>query len=68
VAGLFEGDRSGVRRFAPSGPVSGHDHLKQWSSLPDLIGRRLLVEYCGRDDLAHAVKAQIQQTLDHVTV
>ncbi|MBS0164727.1 MAG: hypothetical protein JSR29_01465 [Nitrospira sp.] len=39
--------------FAPCGPVSGHDRLKHCSSLPDLIGRHLLIEYCGRDDLAH---------------
>jgi hypothetical protein len=29
---------------------SGRQHC---SSLPDLIGRHLLVEYCGREDLAH---------------
>src|SRR5262249_32288328 len=31
----------------------GHDRLKHCSSLPDLIGRHLLVEYCHRDELAH---------------
>ena len=30
------------------GPVSRHDRLKHCSSLPDLIGRHLLVEFCGR--------------------
>ena len=40
-------------QFAPCGPVSGHDRLKHCSSLADLIGRHLLVEYCGRDELAH---------------
>jgi len=40
-------------QFAPCGPVSGHAHLKQCSSLPDLIGRHLLVEYCGRHELGH---------------
>ena len=40
-------------KFAPCGPVSGHDRLKHCSSLPDLIGLHLLVEYCGRHDLAH---------------
>ena len=40
-------------KFEPCGPVSGHDHLKHCSSLPDLIGRHLLVAYCGRDELAH---------------
>ena len=39
-------------KFEPCGPVSGHDRLKHCTSLPDLIGRHLLVEYCGRDDLA----------------
>src|SRR5262245_21480715 len=38
-------------KFEPSGPVAGHDHLKHCTSLPDLIGRHLLVEYCGRDEL-----------------
>ena len=28
--------------------------MKHCASLPDLIGRRLLVEYCDRQDLAHA--------------
>lgn len=47
------GDLLTGAQFAPCGPVSGHDRLKHCSSLPDLIGRHLLVEYCGRDDLAH---------------
>ena len=40
-------------KFAPCGPVVGHARLKHCSSLPDLIGRHLLVEYCHKDDLAH---------------
>ena len=40
-------------KFEPCGTVSGHDRLKYCTSLPDLIGRHLLVEYCGRDELAH---------------
>jgi hypothetical protein len=32
--------------------VSRHDRLKHCSSVPDLIGLHLLVEYCGRGDLA----------------
>jgi ribonucleoside-diphosphate reductase alpha chain len=47
------GDLLAAARFAPCGPVSGHDRLKHCSSLPDLIGRYLLVEYYGREDLAH---------------
>jgi len=40
-------------KFAPCGPVVGHDRLKHCSSVPDLIGRHLLVEYCGRHELGH---------------
>ena len=40
-------------KFAPCGPVVGHDRLKHCSSAPDLIGRHLLVEYCGRHELGH---------------
>lgn len=40
-------------KFAPCGPVSGHDRIKHCTSLPDLIGRHLLVEYCDSHDLAH---------------
>ena len=47
------GDLLAGAKFEPCGAVSGHDRLKHCSSLPDLIGRHLLVEYCGRDDLAH---------------
>lgn len=49
------GDLLAGVKFEPCGPVSGHDRLKHCSSLPDLIGRRLLVEYCGRQDLAHCL-------------
>jgi len=47
------GDLLADAKFAPCGPVSGHDHLKSCTSLPDLIGRHLLVEYCGRHELGH---------------
>jgi hypothetical protein len=47
------GDLLAGAQFAPCGPVSGHDHLKSCTSLPDLIGRHLLVEYCGRHELGH---------------
>src|SRR6195256_2000198 len=49
------GDLLTGAKFAPCGPVSGHDRLKSCTSLPDLIGRHLLVEYCGREDLAHVL-------------
>lgn len=57
-------------KFTPCGPVFGHDRLKHCSSLPDLIGRHLLVECCGRDDLAHAplVKEPRQITRSSGTV
>jgi ribonucleoside-diphosphate reductase alpha chain len=47
------GDLLAGAKFAPCGPVSGHDRIKSCTSLPDLIGRRLLIEYCGRHELAH---------------
>jgi hypothetical protein len=47
------GDLLSGAQFEPCGPVSGHDGIKYCSSLPDPIGRHLLVEYCGRDELAH---------------
>ena len=49
------GDLLAGTKFAPCGPVSGHDHLKSCASLPDLIGRHLLVEYCGRRELARVL-------------
>ena len=48
------GDLLAGAKFEPCGSVSGHDRLKHCSSVPDLIGRHLLVEYCKRDDLAHS--------------
>ncbi len=44
-------------KFEPCGPVEGHSRIKFCSSVPDFIGRHLLVEYCGRDDLAHVTEA-----------
>ena len=46
-------------KFEPAGPVTGHERIKHCSSLPDLIGRYLLLEYCQRNDVAH-VAAEIQ--------
>jgi ribonucleoside-diphosphate reductase alpha chain len=40
-------------KFEPAGPVSGHERIKHCSSLPDVIGRYLLLEYCGREEVAH---------------
>jgi hypothetical protein len=47
------GDLLAGAKFEPCGPVSGHDRLKHCSSLPDLIGRHLLVEYCDRQEMGH---------------
>jgi ribonucleoside-diphosphate reductase alpha chain len=55
------GDLLAGAKFAPCGPVDGHDRLKHCTSLPDLIGRHLLVEYCGREELAH-VSASVKDS------
>jgi len=47
------GDLLAGAKFEPCGPVVGHDHIKYCTSLPDLIGRHVLVEYCGRHELGH---------------
>jgi hypothetical protein len=44
-------------------PLFGHDRLKHCLSLPDLIGRHLLVEYCGRDELAHTLARSQKRSL-----
>ena len=41
-------------KFAPAGPVTGHARIKFCESPTDYIGRHLLIEYCGREDLVHA--------------
>ena len=60
------GDLLAGAKFAPCGPVVGHAHLKQCSSLPDLIGRHLLVEYCDREDLAHVKHLVTGSCIDSV--
>ena len=52
------GDLLTGAQFAPCGPVSGHDRLKQCSSLPDLTSRHLLAKCCGRHEL---IMFQLQQ-------
>jgi len=47
------GDLLAGAKFEPCGPVVGHDRIKNCTSLPDLIGRHLLVEYCGRHEMGH---------------
>ncbi len=44
-------------KFEPCGPVEGHQRIKFCSSVPDFIGRHLLVEYCGQEELAHTRQA-----------
>jgi hypothetical protein len=48
------GDILADAKFAPCGPATGHDRSKFCSTLPDLIGRHLLVEYCDREELSHS--------------
>ena len=55
------GDLLAGAKFAPCGSVVGHDHIKSCTSLPDLIGRHVLVEYCGREDLAHVPLSQSEK-------
>jgi hypothetical protein len=42
------GDLFAGAKCVPCGPVVGHDRLKHCSSSPDLIGGRVLVQYCRR--------------------
>ena len=41
----------------PCGIVTGHPAIHFCSSLPDLIGRHLLIEYCGRHEMGHSKHA-----------
>lgn len=50
------GDLLAGAECTPRGPVVGHDCLKHCTSLPDLIGRRPFIGYCGCEELAHRVK------------
>ncbi len=45
-------------KFEPAGPVQLHARIKNCTSLPDLIGRHLLVEFCNRADLAHVDQSE----------
>ncbi len=44
-------------KFEPCGPVEGHSRIKFCSSVPDVIGRHLLVEFCGQEELTHTRQA-----------
>ena len=61
------GDLLAGAQFAPCGLVSGHAHLKHCSSLPDLIGRHLSVEYCGREELAHVPAVAVRSSASGMT-
>ena len=41
----------------PAGVVQHHARIRNCTSVTDYIGRHLLIEYCGREDLAHATEA-----------
>mgnify|MGYP001568082521 FL=1 len=41
------------------GPVQGDDRIKNCTSVLDYVARHLLVNYCGRDELAHVKKESI---------
>lgn len=43
-------------RMDPSGPVGGDDRIKMCLGTLDYVGRWLLVNCCGREDLAHVKK------------
>lgn len=38
------------------GPVQGDDRIKNCTSVLDYVARHLLVNYCGREELAHVKK------------
>lgn len=40
-------------RMEPAGPVVGDEYIRFCDGTLDYVGRHLLVNYCGRDDLAH---------------
>jgi len=40
----------------PCGPVQEHDRIKNCTSVLDFVARHLLVEFCGREELAHVGK------------
>lgn len=48
-------------KFEPAGPVQLHARIKNCTSLPDLIGRHLLVEFCNRADLAHVSEPEPEE-------
>jgi ribonucleoside-diphosphate reductase alpha chain len=49
-------------RFEPSGFVSGHDRIKNATSILDFIFRDLAIQYLGRQDLAHVEAPEAELT------
>lgn len=43
-------------RTTPCGPVQGDERIKMCDGVPDYVGRYLLVNFAGREDLAHVRK------------
>lgn len=43
-------------KMEPAGPVDGDAHVKFCDGSLDYVGRHLLINFCGRDDLAHVKK------------
>jgi ribonucleoside-diphosphate reductase alpha chain len=56
-------------RFEPNGIVTGNDHLKMATSVVDYIFRELAINYLGRYELGHGIKADDlrHDALDHVS-
>ncbi|MBM4309799.1 MAG: adenosylcobalamin-dependent ribonucleoside-diphosphate reductase, partial [Deltaproteobacteria bacterium] len=57
-------------RFEPNGIVTGNDHLKMATSVVDYIFRELAINYLGRYELGHGIKADDlrHDALDHASV
>ena len=53
-------------RFEPSGPVIGHERLKNSTSILDYIFRDLGTHYLGRDDLAHVTPEDLKSPADDI--
>lgn len=43
-------------RMQPAGPVEGDQYVKFCDGTLDYVGRHLLINYCGRQDLSHIKK------------
>jgi len=54
VVGRLHGTRS-----EPAGAVVGDDRVKFCDGTLDYVGKHLLIQYCGRDDLAQVIKKEL---------